>query len=143
MSVITEGYYVVFDAFWDYEVEHLSDNFCPPAVEHIPGNPDAFPATEPQNNRSDAKIHVSKTAFSIPTSYEVTVIDTDNPISDPGHDDGPDNITGDTIDLVDYPFLRDAVSAVGPDPDSTAGESPGRLCQRNNLVGQAERAGDT
>ena len=25
------GYYAVFDAFWDYEVGHLSNNFCPPA----------------------------------------------------------------------------------------------------------------
>ena len=29
VSLITEGYYAVFDAFWDYEVGHLSDNFCP------------------------------------------------------------------------------------------------------------------
>ena len=25
---IREGYYAVFDAFWDYEVGHLSNNFC-------------------------------------------------------------------------------------------------------------------
>ena len=27
-------YYAVFDAFWDYKVGHLSDNFCPPKVTH-------------------------------------------------------------------------------------------------------------
>ena len=32
VSVIREGFYALFDAFWDYEVGHLSDNFCPPGV---------------------------------------------------------------------------------------------------------------
>ena len=79
-------FYAVFDAFWDYEVEHLSDNFCPPKVTV--------------------------------TEEEDTVINTANPISDPDHADGP-TVTGDTIDLADYPFLRDAVSAVEPGLDST------------------------
>ena len=29
---IRDGYYAVFDGFWDYEVGHLSNNFCPPEV---------------------------------------------------------------------------------------------------------------
>ena len=116
-EVIDSGYYALFDAFWDYEVGHLSNNFCPPAVEYIPGNPDAVPATEPQNNRSDAEIHISETVFSIPDSYKVTVID-----SRPQTEQGvPDAAPDAAIDLADYPFLahENAVSAVEPGPDGT------------------------
>ena len=28
-KLIRDGYYAVFDGFWDYEVGHLSNNFCP------------------------------------------------------------------------------------------------------------------
>ena len=32
VPIINEGYYAVFDAFWDYEDGHQSNNFCPPKV---------------------------------------------------------------------------------------------------------------
>ena len=112
-SVITEGYYAVFDAFWDYEVEHLSDNFCPPEVTEttIDGEFGGEPTTT--YTRSDANIHVSKTAFSIPTSYKVTVVDSAEINGNPSDAAEP------KIDLADYPFLRDAVSAVETKEDST------------------------
>ncbi len=28
-AIISDGYYAVFDGFWDYEDGHLSNNFCP------------------------------------------------------------------------------------------------------------------
>ena len=31
-EIARHGYYAVFDGFWDYEVGHLSNNFCPPKV---------------------------------------------------------------------------------------------------------------
>ena len=108
-GVISEGYYALFDAFWDYEVGHLSDNFCPPAVEHIPGDPQAFPPTEPQNTRSDANIHISETTFSVPDSYKVTVVDSEVTNGNPSTSTEP------KIDLADYPFLRLGVSAVTDD----------------------------
>ena len=106
-SVITDGYYAVFDAFWDYEVGHLSNNFCPPEVTvtaDLGGN---------TYTRGDANIHISKTAFSVPTSYEVMVVDSEEP------DGNPSDVEGPKIDLADYPFLRHAVSAVEPGADST------------------------
>ena len=113
VSVIREGYYAVFEAFWDYEVGHLSDNFCPPKVTVTTDDEE-----ETVYTRSDAHIHISETAFSVPDSYKVTVIDTSNPISNPGHDDGP-TVTGETIDLVDYPFLRESVSALKTENGAT------------------------
>ena len=32
VAIISDGYYAVFDGFWDYEDGHLSNNFCPPKV---------------------------------------------------------------------------------------------------------------
>ena len=127
VGVISEGYYAVFDAFWDYEAGHLSDNFCPPEVEvttetHT-DEETGEETTVTVTTRSDANIHISETVFSIPDSYKVTVVDSDIPIANPDHNDGPKDIVGPTIDLSDYPFLRQAVSAVEPGPDSTA-ENP-------------------
>ena len=104
-------FYAVFDAFWDYEVGHLSDNFCPPSVTVTTKVVDDEVVTE--STRSDANIHISKTAFSIPDSYQVTVVDSDET------NGNPSTVTAPKIDLADYPFLRQAVSAVKPGPDST------------------------
>lgn len=70
--------------------------------------------------RSDANIHISETVFSIDDSYKVTVIDTGNPVSDPEDVDGP-TVSGDTIDLADFPFLAHggAVSAVETEDGAT------------------------
>ena len=119
-SVIREGYYALFDAFWDYEVGHLSDNFCPPGVTVTKESNPRTGVTTTTYTRSDAKIHISETAFSVPDSYKVTVIDSrlDTPaVGNPGNVEGP------TIDIADYPFLKEAVSAIKPGPDSTA-ENP-------------------
>ena len=90
-------FYAVFDAFWDYEVEHLSDNFCPPGVKV------EEPRSGPEYTRSDAHIHVTKTAFSVPDTYQVTVVDSrpEAPaVANPGG-----YAEGTTIDIADYPFL--------------------------------------
>ena len=98
--VITRGFYPIFEGFWDYEVGHLSNNFCPPVVTKKSGRGGTT------YTRADANIHISETAFSIPTSYEATVVDSRHDISDPDHDDGPDLPAGTrTIDLAHYPFL--------------------------------------
>ena len=112
-EVIDEGYYAVFDAFWDYEVGHLSNNFCPPRVT-VKDNFGTMTYT-----RADANIHVSETVFSIPDSYKVTVIDTREGVTNGVPDRG--DVTGPSIDIADFPFLAhgNAVSAVKPDPDST------------------------
>ena len=125
-KVIDSGHYPVFDAFWDYEVGHLSNNFCPPEVEHIPGNLDALLPTPPQNTRTDANIHISETVFSIPDRYKVTVIDSDETNGNPSPSPEPN------IDLANYPFLRDVVSAVKPGPDSTP-ENPTWVFADNKL----------
>ena len=132
VSIISEGYYAVFDAFWDYEVGHLSDNFCPPEVtvttETHTDEETGEETTVTVYDRSDANIHISETAFSIPDSYKVTVID-----SRPSTVNGTSSkVTGETIDLADYPFLREAVSAVKPGPDSTA-ENPTTVFANNTV----------
>ena len=120
-EVIESGYYAVFDAFWDYEVGHLSNNFCPPEVTVTTEYDPVKRKNVTVNTRSDANIHISETAFSIDDSYKVTVIDT-RPDTVDGTDD---EVTGPTIDIADFPFLAKsgAVSAVKPDPASTA-ENP-------------------
>ena len=121
VAMISDGYYAVFDGFWDYEDGHLSNNFCPPKVT-VTTEEDDEGEEVPVYNRADASIHISKTAFSIPDSYKVTVID-----SRPGTTNGTSStVTGPTIDIADFPFLAkgNAVSAVKPDPDSTADNPP-------------------
>ena len=112
-KVIREGYYAVFDAFWDYEVGHMSDNFCPPEVTATTTYDPVTEGTKPGYARSDANIHISETAFSIPDSYKVTVVDS---LATNGN---PSTATEPKIDLADYPFLREAVSAVETLSDGT------------------------
>ena len=119
-SVVDEGYYPVFEGFWDYEVGHLSNNFCPPKVTEKPGR------TGTVYTRTDDKTHISQTAFSIPDSYKVTVVDSDQTNGNPSTAADP------KIDLANYPFLRDAVSAVKPGPDSTA-ENPTTVFANNSV----------
>ena len=129
-SVISEGYYAVFDAFWDYEVGHLSDNFCPPAVtettETHTDEDTGEETTVTVYNRSDANIHISETAFSIPDSYKVTVVDSDETNGNPSTASGP------KIDLADFPFLREGISAVEEGPDSTT-ENPTTVFADNSV----------
>ena len=129
VDIISEGYYAVFDAFWDYEDGHPSNNFCPPEVTVTTEEVDPEDEEETVYTRSNADIHISKTAFSIPDSYKVTVIDSRNPTTVNGN---PDNVTGDTIDIADFPFLAqdNAVSAV-----KTEGRLD-RLRRQYPLVGQ-------
>ncbi len=124
-GVISEGYYALFDAFWDYEVGHLSDNFCPPAVE-VTTEEDDDGEVVTVTTRSDANIHISETAFSVPDSYKVTVVDSDVPNGNPSTSTEP------KIDLADYPFLRLGVSAVEPGPDSTD-ENPTTVFADNSV----------
>ena len=130
VSVISEGYYAVFDAFWDYEAGRLSDNLCPPKVEvttetHT-DEETGEETTVTAYTRSDANIHISETAFSIPDSYKVTVVDSAETNGNPSTASEP------RIDLADYPFLRQAVSAVEPGPDSTA-ENPTTVFADNSV----------
>ena len=120
VPIISEGYYAVFDAFWDYEDGHPSNNFCPPGVTVTEGTDPVTFLPKPDYTRHDANTHISETAFSFPDSYKVTVIDSRNPISNPEHDDGPE-VEGDTIDIADFRFLAqdDAVSAVETEEDGT------------------------
>ena len=105
-ELIRDGYYAVFDGFWDYEVGHLSNNFCPPGVTEKTKD-DGLGNKVTVNTRSDANIHISKTVFSIPDSYKVTVVDSQSA------DGNPSNVQGPTIDLSHFPFLKNggAVSA--------------------------------
>ena len=114
-GLIRDGYYAVFDGFWDYEVGHLSNNFCPPKVtETTKYDPDADKNVT-VTTRSDANIHISETVFSIPDSYKVTVIDS-------GIANGTSSdVTGSTIDLAHFKFLKEggAVSATKTDKGVT------------------------
>ncbi len=103
VRLIRDGYYAVFDAFWDYEVGHLSNNFCPPKVTVATKEVDEEVVTV--HTRSNANIHISETAFSVPDSYQATVVDSG------ATDDTSGSVTGTTIDLADFPFLDGAVSA--------------------------------
>ena len=102
-GIVRDGFHAVFDAFWDYEVGHLSNNFCPPKVAH--GIVRKSGRSIETYTRQDAHSHISKTVYSVPESYKVTVVDSGN---------GNSGNSGDSnIDLADFPFLTtgDAVSA--------------------------------
>ena len=120
VRLIRDGYYAVFDAFWDYEVGHLSNNFCPPEVTvTTETHTDEETGKETKvtvYDRSDAHTHISKTVFSIPESYKVTVVESGKP-----HGTSSD-VKGPTIDLADFPFLKKggAVSAVDNEEKPTA-----------------------
>ena len=118
VAIISDGYYAVFDGFWDYEDGHLSNNFCPPKVTSTTEYDEEKGVDVTDYTRHDANIHISKTAFSIPDSYKVTVVDSRTEVSN----GNPSTVTGPTIDIADFPFLAEegAVSAVKPGPDSTA-----------------------
>ena len=118
-GIIRDGYYAVFDAFWDYEVGHLSNNFCPPAVTvttetHTDEEGDTTTVTV--YNRSDANIHISETVFAIPDSYKVTVVDSRTHIANgnPSRRRHGGDLRS-TLPII--PFLADAnaVSAVTDD----------------------------
>ncbi len=114
VGIVRQGYYAVFDAFWDYEVGHLSNNFCPPKItQTTETRTDPETGAEMQvtvNTRSGANIHISETVFSVPDSYKVTVVDS----RDETVNGNPDDVEGPTIDIADFPFLAEggAVSAV-------------------------------
>ena len=114
VAIISDGYYAVFDGFWDYEDGHLSNNFCPPKVTVT----DNFGENQTYT-RADANIHISKTAFSIPDSYKVTVVDSRPATPAVGNPSG--YAEGTTIDIADFPFLAQggAVSAVKTKKDGT------------------------
>ena len=113
---IRNGYYAVFDAFWDYEVGHLSNNFCPPGVT-VTTEEDDEGEEVTVYTRTDANIHISETVFSIPDSYKVKVIDSRAETVN----GNPGNIQDATIDIADFLFLAEngAVSAVEPGPNDT------------------------
>ena len=111
-KLVRDGYYPVFEGFWDYEVGHLSNNFCPPQVVKETKYDPVAEKNVTTINRKDAKIHISETVFSIPDSYKVTVVDSDE------SNGNPDSVTGTKIDLAKYPFLRDVVSAVKRENDT-------------------------
>ena len=106
-DIISEGYYPVFDAWWVEDEGHLSMNFCPPLVTETV----KFSGTT--YTRHDANIHIRKTAFAIPNSYEVSVVDSSVPGGNPSSVEDP------KIDLAYYPFLKrgNAVSAVETNDD--------------------------
>ena len=118
-GLVREGYYAVFDGFWDYEVGHLSNNFCPPKVTETTKYDPQKRRNVPDYTREDGHVHISKTVFSIPDSYKVTVID-----SGKTHGTGSPGkpVTGPTIDLADFPFLKSggAASAVDDEENPTA-----------------------
>ena len=106
---ISTGYYAVFDGYWVADEGHLSNNFCPPRVTVV----DEF--GEKTYTRHNADIDIRKTAFSIPDSYKVTVVDS----SVAGGN--PSTVTGPKIDLDNYRFMKkdNAVSAMKTEGGST------------------------
>ena len=106
---IRAGYYAVFDGYWVADEQHLSNNFCPPRVTATTvGRKTTY-------TRSNADIDIRETAFSIPDSYQVTVVDS----SVPGGN--PPEVTGPKIDLNEFPFMKKggAVSAMKDEGGST------------------------
>ncbi len=91
-ETIDNEHYAVFDAFWDYNHNRLSMNFCPPGAEHTitpggRGQPDVEVTT-----RSASNIDIRKTVLSITDASKKTIVDTAGTSTN-------------TISRVTYPFL--------------------------------------
>ena len=108
-KVIDGGHYALFDAFWDYEVGHMSNNFCPPEVTHTSksgrgGTTITHTRITRERPEDDTHTHISETVFSVPDRYKVTVIDSGATNGNPTPTPEPN------IDLHKYPFLKAVVS---------------------------------
>ena len=75
-ATIDTEHYAVFDAFWDYNNNRLSMNFCPPGAEHTTTvNPVTRKKTT-RTTRSTSTIDIRKTVLSITDVNTAGVVDT-------------------------------------------------------------------
>ena len=71
--VVDSGHYALFDVYWNPDEGELTNNPCPPEVEHVPGKPKkgSRPATPAVDNRSQSSINIDETIIHIPSSAMV------------------------------------------------------------------------
>lgn len=81
-TVVSSGHIALFDVYWNTEEEELTNNPCPPTVEHVPasGPTETNPAgTEASDDRTASNINIEQTIIHIPDSAKVDLSATDTP----------------------------------------------------------------
>ena len=85
--VVDSGHYALFDVYWNPVEKELTNNPCPPSVEHVPeqapvppsrGNP-GKPGHPAMDNRSPSSINIDETVIHIPSSAMVTLTESEYP----------------------------------------------------------------
>lgn len=74
--VVSTGHIALFDVYWNEDEEELTNNPCPPTVEHVPGT-SRNPA---RDDRTESNINiVERTIIHIPNSAQVDLNDPNTP----------------------------------------------------------------
>ena len=89
-ETIDNEHYAVLDAFWDYNHNRLSNNFCPPGAEHEEVR--VGRKTVVRTTRTESNIDIRKTVLSITDASKVQIVDTAM-------------ATSGQISRITYPFL--------------------------------------
>ena len=95
---ITTGEIALFDAYWDIETKTINNNLCPPKI--VRTTEKVGRKTVTKFSRTDANIDIAKSVIHVTDDYKVTVV---NSAAD---DYNADAVSGPTIDVVEYPFLK-------------------------------------
>ena len=78
--LVDSGHIALFDVYWNPVEGELTNNPCPPTVEHVAAGEDDDGNTIPaQDNRSPSSINIEKTIIHIPNTAKVELNDDDTP----------------------------------------------------------------
>ena len=83
--VVDSGHYALFDVYWNPEEGELTNNPCPPSVEHVPGSRGSA-----RDDRSPSSINIlaePPTIIHIPISAKVDLADPDTPYTETNFQD--------------------------------------------------------
>ena len=80
-GVVSTGHIALFDVWWNDDEGELTNNPCPPTVEHVPGRPRQGnkPATPARDDRTASNINIEQTIIHVQNSAKVDLSASDTP----------------------------------------------------------------
>ena len=87
-GVVSTGHIALFDVYWNDDEGELTNNPCPPTVEHVPaqtpvppgpGNPSGKPGTPARDNRSASNINIEQTIIHVQNDAKINLNAADTP----------------------------------------------------------------
>ena len=71
-EVVDSGHIALFDVYWNPDEKELTNNPCPPTVEHVPAGVNSNGApTQPRDDRSASSINIEQTIIHIRDSAKI------------------------------------------------------------------------